>query len=460
MQKQAISIIDCAYGDGGKGTMIDSFARRTQAHLVVRANGGPQARHTVVTKDGRIHGYAQFGSASFVEGVETFLSRFMTVGPTQLVEEAECLSGLGVSRPFERLMIDRRSPIVTLYHRAANWLKELARGEYEHGTCGMGVGELMEDILNHQEDVIYAEDLQNMRTLVVKTRSLRNRKRSEVEDLVSKLSKSSSQRVCDALRVIEENEAMSNFLNNCKIVAQRVRIIDEGAVRELFAQSGTILFEGAQGVLLDEDYGFHPHTTWSHTTTRNVETLLDENGFDGTRKHIGVLRSYATRHGAGPFVTDVPEMKAAFPEPHNIDDGWQGNFRVGTFDFVAGRYATRVAGHLCGIALTHVDRIGRYPEFDVCVAYQYVGHEDVSRYFDCTGTTVTDIRVSRNEGDLTYQSEMTRHLRDCRPIVRRIGIEEFFDLIEREFYLQILATSHGQTAERKVFYPNSPTTVV
>jgi adenylosuccinate synthase len=457
MISQAIAVIDCGYGDAGKGTMIDAFSRRTKASLVVRANGGQQARHTVVTDDGRIHGFSQFGSASFVEGTETFLSRFMIVSPTHLIEEAEHLESLGVARPFDRLIIDYRSPIVTLYHRAANWLKELARGEDGHGTCGMGIGELMQDLLNQEEDVIFAKDLQDMRTLVVKTRRLRNRKRAEVEDLLQELSGNLSQRVRDALRVLDENSAMAHFLDNCKHVAERARIIDERSVQGLFARSGTILFEGAQGVLLDEDYGFHPHTTWSHTTSQNVDTLLEENRFEGTREYIGVLRTYATRHGAGPFVTDTPEMKSDFPEPHNVDDCWQGNFRVGPFDLVASRYAVRVAGGLSGLAMTHVDRLPAL--IRVCTEYRYNGSSDIDGFFETReapgfGTVITDIRVSNAKGDLAYQSALTEHLKQCSPIYEEISASRFLIRIEEELRLPILATSHGPATSQKAFFPS------
>ena len=108
------------------------------------------------------------------------------------------------------------------------------------------------------------------------------------------------------------------------------------AVGGLLHGPGTTVFEGAQGVLLDEWFGFHPHTTWSTTTFANADAVLDEAGFDGHRTRVGVLRTYFTRHGPGPLVTEDATLRPAAPEPHNADAGWQGRFRVGAFD--AGDY--------------------------------------------------------------------------------------------------------------------------
>ncbi|MCP9971471.1 adenylosuccinate synthetase [Actinomadura madurae] len=109
--------------------------------------------------------------------------------------------------------------------------------------------------------------------------------------------------------------------------AERVRIVGGAHLRRLL-RGGTVVFEGAQGVLLDEWHGFHPYTTWSATTFANAETLLAEAG--GTALRLGVLRAYATRHGPGPFVTEDPVLTADLPEPHNGTGRWQGAFRAAT----------------------------------------------------------------------------------------------------------------------------------
>src|ERR1700736_3433551 len=106
-------VVDLAFGDCGKGTIVDFLARQTGAHTVVRFNGGPQAAHNVVTDDGRHHTFSQFGSATFVPGVRTFLSRFMLLEPYALFNEAAHLREVGISDALSRLLIDGRCSIIT-----------------------------------------------------------------------------------------------------------------------------------------------------------------------------------------------------------------------------------------------------------------------------------------------------------------------------------------------------------
>src|SRR5687768_17809496 len=125
--RQAILLIDLAFGDCGKGAVVDFLTRRHHAHTVVRFNGGPQAGHNVVTPDGRHHTFAQFGSGTFAPGVRTLLSRFMLIEPYAMLNEAKHLAAVGVGDAMARLIIDRRSPVVTPAQQAANRLRETDR---------------------------------------------------------------------------------------------------------------------------------------------------------------------------------------------------------------------------------------------------------------------------------------------------------------------------------------------
>ena len=152
-------------------------------------------------------------------------------------------------------------------------------------------------------------------------------------------------------------------------------MVDEAAIKTLLAQSGTIIFEGAQGVLLDENYGFAPYTTWSTTTFSNADTLIQEHAYPGEVIRLGLLRAYGTRHGAGPFPTEDRTLTLTLPDQHNTWNDWQRTFRVGYLDLVATRYAKDVLGKLDYLAITNIDRLTMMPEWKVCNSYSYAGEQ-------------------------------------------------------------------------------------
>ena len=125
-----------------------------------------------------------------------------------------------------------------------------------------------------------------------------------------------------------------------------VTAIGGGMMRDVLAGNVPVIFEGAQGVLLDEWQGFHPYTTWSTTTLANADRLLEEAGYTGARTRVGITRAYATRHGAGPLVTEEAELTRALPDPSNQFGAWQRGFRVGWLDLVMLQYALEAAGPL------------------------------------------------------------------------------------------------------------------
>ncbi|ROO83749.1 adenylosuccinate synthase [Actinocorallia herbida] len=361
-------VVDLGYGDAGKGTVVDWLCAREgvrPVRAVVRFNGGAQAAHNVVTPDGRHHTFAQFGSGTFTPGVRTHLSRFMMVDPLALASEADHLRALGVPDALERLTVEGDALLTTPYHRAANRARELARGAARHGSCGMGVGETARYALAHPDAPRVADCLSPSRLrralTALRTRVLEEFPLAEVppvEDCVA---------------------AFTGF-------ASAVEIVGDPYLRRLLAE-GPVVFEGAQGVLLDELHGFHPYTTWSTTTFANALELLD--GADAFR--LGVVRKYATRHGHGPFVTEDPDL--AFPEPHNTAHVWQGAFRRGHFDAIALRYALRASGGADALAVTHADA----PDVHLCTAY---------KGFDTLPV----------HADLTAQESLTRALLTERPV--------------------------------------------
>ena len=450
----AILVVDLAYGDCGKGTVVDFLTRRSDAHTVVRFNGGPQAAHNVVTPDGRHHTFAQFGSGTFVPGVRTLLSRFMLIEPYALLNEADHLARLGVTDALDRLTIDERCPVITPAHQAANRLRELARGDGAHGTCGMGVGETMADLIDHPGLMLHARNLADRPTVVRLLRAICDLKVEQLRDVIAAVRTHPKARF--GLDTLLDPSWIDAAADNYAHLAARAGVADESAVATILRAPGTLIFEGAQGVLLDEWFGFHPHTTWSTTTFANADALLDEAAPGARRTRVGVLRTYFTRHGAGPLVTEGAGLRPAVPEPHNADAGWQGRFRVGAFDAVAARYALAVTGPVDMLAVTHLDRLRHLPP-RVCSAYRSTRSPDATvggpaRDNLMNGADrIADIPV-RRPADLVYQERLTGLLRSCRPEYTRLpdtSADGFLSVVSRELNTPVGITSTGPTADDK-----------
>jgi adenylosuccinate synthase len=412
-ERQAIIVVDLAFGDCGKGTTVDFLTRRFDAHTVVRFNGGPQAGHNVVTPQGLHHTFSQFGAGTFVPGVRTLLSRFMLIEPYALFNEAHHLEQLGIPNPLSRLLIDSRCLVITPIHQAANRLRELTRGAAAHGTCGLGIGETVQESLDNPELLIRASELSDSATLLKKLKEIRNLKIEPLRDAISSLKDHPAAR--QSIDTLLNPSWIEAAIDNYTHLAARARIVDERGIHAVFDALGTVIFEGAQGVLLDEHFGYHPHTTWSNTTFHNAHTLLSEAQFAGQQIHLGVLRTYFTRHGAGPFMTEDNSLRPHLPEPHNSDAGWQGRFRVGLFDAVAARYALSATAAIDGLVVSHVDRLKNLPP-KICTAYE-------------------------------------NHL----PVYQSVPHDNFLQTISHELKTPIALTSHGPRCREKhlLHFPNS-----
>ena len=140
-----------------------------------------------------------------------------------------------------------------------------------------------------------------------------------------------------------------------------------------FMKNKTTIFEGAQGVLLDQVHGFQPHTTWSDCTFGNANMLLD--GFAGDITRLGVTRAFMTRHGAGPLPTESPALAPLVAHDHNKTGPWQGAFRVGALDLPLLRYASNCIDMLDGLCVTNLDRldVGAFRPQIVCTEYEVAG---------------------------------------------------------------------------------------
>ncbi|WP_068902846.1 adenylosuccinate synthetase [Planomonospora sphaerica] len=388
-----VIVVDLGYGDAGKGTVVDWLCSRGGVSAVVRFNGGAQAGHNVVLPDGRHHTFSQFGSGT-LRGVPTHLSRYIVVDPFALTAEADHLRRIGVPDPYGMLTVDREALLATPYHVAAGRARELARGGKRHGSCGMGVGEAMAYALEHPFMAPRVGDCERPWALTRKLEALRE-------------------------RLGADGPPVADCVAAYRAFAEQVALVDPSYVTALLRRR-PVVFEGAQGVLLDEWHGFHPHTTWSTTTFGNALALLD--GAAAVR--LGVLRTYTTRHGPGPLVTEDPRLR--LPEPHNRDGRWQGPFRTGHFDAVAHRYALSAAGGADALALTHLDA----PVSRMCDSYD-IGELPVGR-----------------RGDLEGQARLTARLGRVRPHYAD-GVDDWPEAVTGALGVPVWLGSSGPTSADK-----------
>lgn len=419
--------VGLGFGDEGKGSVCDHLVRKHRAHCVVRFNGGAQAAHNVVTDDGRQHTFAQFGSGTFA-GAKTFLSRHMLVNPYAMFTEARHLDELGVNQPLNLVTVDQDALVTTPFHISANRLKEMARSNGRHGSCGMGIGEtarLAED--SDFELSLMVGDIFLPRMALSKLQSIQARLLKDTEAIRETIEKTPA--VQQEIDILLDPNVAASALKVYQEFVKQVQVVGGTYLNERILSQGTTVFEGAQGVLLDQNYGFFPYVTRSNTTDDNALDLLAE--YDGSRMTVGILRSYATRHGAGPFVTEDPDIN--IPDLHNQHGPWQEGWRVGHFDMVMARYALDAMGGVDELVITHMDRIPK--PHRICLGYQSPNQDP--------DTQIKKIRLPE-AGNLKAQERVTDFLKTVRPIYATSPSPEgFLRYIEAELKTEISLCSYG-----------------
>jgi adenylosuccinate synthase len=435
---QAFLTVDLGFGDAGKGAVVDFLTRQFSAHTVVRYNGGAQAGHRVVAPGNREHVFSQFGSGTLA-GAATHLSRFMLLEPMAMLEEARHLRALGAGEPFERTTVDAGALVITPFARAINRLSELARGNARHGSCGMGVGETMIDFLALGERALFAGDLADRDRLHAKLGTLREANRAKL----ARLTLPDTPEVAAERAPLDDPDWADWLLDDYAVWAEQARIVPGEFLHTILRRPGAVVFEAAQGVLLDEWRGFHPHTTWSTTTLANADRLLGEAGYSGAVTRVGITRAYATRHGAGPLPTEDPALAAALPDARNSFGAWQQGFRVGWLDTVLLRYALDTVGPLDTLALTCLDRLEALPEAQIC-----------RRYHD-GAATVERLVPGPAEPSLEYQETLTQQLFRCRPQLEQIDISKMPALLFAETGVPVGILSRGAGPAAKQIVPGA-----
>lgn len=340
-------VVDIGYGDAGKGALVDRLCARGDVGVVVRWNGGCQAQHNVIRPDGLHHTFSQFGAGT-LQGVPTYLAMPVMVEPlSMLVEAAAVERVLGGIDPMRETWVSPACRLTTPYHWLVNRWQEDRRGDRRHGSCGRGIGMTAKFALDYPQLHPVVEDVAHPPTLEYKLEHLAQWALNETDgELEGKLP--------------DRDVLMFDY----QVWLNRVKLADASVLRDLQGDK-RIVFEGAQGVLLDEHWGFHPHTTWSTVTPEWPREYC--HAVDAELEVVGVTRAFSTRHGAGPMVSEDAELH--LPEAHNKREVYQGEWRVGHFDLVATQYAARAA-QVDSVYVTHLDTAYAEPRLKVCTRYE------------------------------------------------------------------------------------------
>lgn len=328
----ATVIIGAGYGDEGKGLLTDYFTAANGASIVVRFNGGCQAGHTVVLPSGMRHVFSHFSSGTFA-GATTYLSRYFIANPMWFFRERALLEALGVRGGALVPAVDERALVTTPYDMIINQIVETARGVKRHGSCGTGIHETIERS-ERSPYAITAGDLMRARgrgqvalakTLdAIRTIWMPARLRQLGVDVASEAATGFSPLLQGADLAERWLDDALNFAD--AIVPANVAMLAQSAKQD------ALIFEGAQGLMLDMTRGVFPHVTRSNTGLLNAQTLAREAGIERLDL-VYAHRAYATRHGAGPFAHETGAVPyAGIVETTNVTNTYQGSFRFGFLD--------------------------------------------------------------------------------------------------------------------------------
>ncbi len=350
-------VLGMGFGDEGKGLTTSYLCSVSKNPIVVRFNGGHQAGHTVVY-GGKSHIFSNFGSGS-LQGVPTLWSHFCTFNPSDVINEAEHL-------PLSYLFVHGLCPVTTPYDIVANHDRERS---LRHGSVGMGFGTTVQ----RQEDYfkLFVQDLPYENVVKAKLNNISKYYHIELD--------------------------IEPFLAD---IREAIKMIDIVSNYELL-HDYTPVFEGAQGILLDQDFGFFPNVTRSNTTSRNIAAIVDYGEI------FYATRSYQTRHGNGYMTNEgLPLVLSNTENETNVSCEWQGEFRKSVLDIDLLNYALTCDNNFSlnfskNLVISCVDQTGY--DFDVTVGGKLkrinlsdlpkLLNKEFNEVYYSTGASLSDIKL-------------------------------------------------------------------
>lgn len=350
----AVVVVGIQWGDEGKGKVVDILSEH--ADLVVRFQGGNNAGHTLVV-NGEKTVLHLIPSGVLHAGKVCVLGNGVVVDPAVLIQEIDALKRRGYLSDDGLLKISDRAHLIMPYHRAIDQARERLRGEGRIGTTGRGIGPTYEDKMA-RIGIRFADLLDE--------RSFADALRRTIEEKNFYLRAILKEQALDFAAILQDYERLRERLAK--------HVIDSSAFLDRNLAAGRrVLFEGAQGTMLDVDHGTYPYVTSSNTVAGAVCTGggIAPQRISGV---VGITKAYTTRVGGGPFPTELHDDLGRKLQQDGEEFGATTGRprRCGWFDAVVARQSVRLNG-LTGIAITKLDVLTGLKTLRVCVGYELEG---------------------------------------------------------------------------------------
>lgn len=348
-----VVVVGAQWGDEGKGKVVDIYTE--YADEIVRYQGGNNAGHTLVVGDEKVVLHL-IPSGVLHEGKRCVIGNGVVLDPEVFIMEVKRLQAAGRLQDDSSLLLSESLHIIMPYHKAIDIAREVRSGDRKIGTTGRGIGPCYEDKIGRRG--IRLMDLVDPVAFSRKLRENLDDKNAELERL--------------GAEPLGYNEIYRAYMDHAEVLKRY--IADTGVALDKSLKAGKkLLFEGAQGTLLDVDHGTYPFVTSSSTCAGGAATGT---GVSPREIHqvIGISKAYVTRVGSGPFPTELLDETGEKLRQVGGEFGATTGRprRCGWFDAMVIRYAARVNG-LTGIALTKLDVLSGFESIRVCTGYRHEG---------------------------------------------------------------------------------------
>ena len=348
-----VTVIGAQWGDEGKGKIVDWLSN--QADIVLRFQGGNNAGHTIVVNKKKI-ALSLIPSGIIRKNTVSIIGNGVVVNPIALLDEIDKLKKFGLKISPKNLVLSENATIIFSFHRNIDKIRENRKGPNKIGTTGRGIGPAYEDKVGRR--AIRFGDLKNQKFLEEKVRNILDYHNIILSGLKSKL-----------LTFDEIISEINTFKNKIFKYVQRTSPI----LNKARAEGKKILFEGAQGILLDIDHGTYPFVTSSNTLPSSASSgsgvSIKQIGFI-----LGIVKAYTTRVGSGPFPSelkcDIGKKLGTIGNEFGTVTGRER--RCGWFDAIIVKHSIEVSG-MDGIALTKLDVLDTFDQIKICTGYKLNG---------------------------------------------------------------------------------------